>query len=86
MSKQLIGEEIARARSHLAQQPLPAPHQDELTRALADMELHLQVHENPKPAEFLDTLAAMEVQLAAEHPVLAGVLGNIVRTLGSMGV
>ena len=85
-NKQLIGDEIARARNHLQQQPLAAPQHDELSRTLADMELHMQLHENPKPQEFLDTLQAMEVQLEAEHPVLAGVIGNIVRVLGSMGI
>lgn len=86
MSKQQIGHEIARARSQMEQQPLAAPQHDELSRTLAEMELHLQLHENPTPAEFLQTLQAMEVELEAEHPVLAGVLGNLVRVLGSMGV
>jgi hypothetical protein len=31
-------------------------------------------------------LQAMEVQLETEHPVLAGVIGNLVRVLGSMGI
>ncbi|RZU47747.1 uncharacterized protein DUF4404 [Fluviicoccus keumensis] len=86
MSKQLIGDEIARARSHLQQQPLPPAHQDELTRTLADMELHLQVPEPAKTEEFLDTLRGLEARVEAEHPLLAGVLGNLVRLLGNMGV
>ncbi|HEX5277750.1 MAG TPA: DUF4404 family protein [Fluviicoccus sp.] len=86
MSKQLIGDEIARARSHMQQQPLPVPQHDELTRALADMELHLQLHEAPKTEEFLDTLRALEARIEADHPTLAGVLGNLVRILGNMGV
>jgi hypothetical protein len=86
MSKHMIGDHIARARTQLETQPLPPAQHDELSRTLADMELHLQLHEAPDPAEFLETLQALEVQLETEHPVLAGVIGNLVRVLGSMGI
>lgn len=86
MPRQLLHDEIARARLHLQQQPLPAPHHNDVEHTLAELELHLRAPEPPEPKQFLQTLQSMEVMLASEHPVLAGVLANVTRLLADLGI
>ena len=86
MSKQLIGDEIAKAKAALHQQPLAPPQHDELTRTLADVEVHLQAQEPVNPQKLLDALRDWEARLEAEHPVAATAVGSVFRLLANIGV
>jgi hypothetical protein len=86
MPKQLIGEEIAKARQILAIQPLPTEHHDNLQAQLCDLELHLQSHEPIDYERFSNLLRAVEAEIDVEHPIVASVISTIIRTLGSMGI
>lgn len=86
MSKQLIGDEIARAKAALGQQALAPAQHDALSRTLADVELHLQAQEPVNPQKLLDALRDWEARLQAEHPVAATAIGSILRLLANIGV
>lgn len=86
MPKQLIGDEIAKARHILAIQPLPPEHHENLQAQLCDLELHLQSHEQVDYERFTNLLRSVEAEIEVDHPVIAGVVSTIIRTLASMGV
>lgn len=86
MPKQLIGEEIAKAKHILAIQPLPPEHHENLQTQLCDLELHLQSHEQVDYERFANLLRAVEAEIEIDHPIVAGVVSSIIRTLASIGV
>ncbi|PTQ88408.1 DUF4404 family protein [Agitococcus lubricus] len=86
MPKQLLGEKIAEARSILALHPLPPPHIENLQAQLCDLELHLQSHEQADYERLANLLRAAEAELEVDHPIVARVIGSIVKTLMDIGI
>lgn len=86
MPQQLVKEQIAQARTILELHPLPPPHLENLQAQLCDLELHLQAHEHADYQRLAALLREAETELEVDHPVVAGVIGSIVQTLGNMGV
>lgn len=86
MSKQPIGEHLEAAKAALVEHPLEESQQQDLENVLKDLELQVAMPEPVDPAPFIELLRDWEARLETEHPVLAGVLSNVVRTLVDMGV
>ena len=87
MSKQqLIGEHLAKAKTALQDKPLAPAQHDELSRTLAEVELHLQVQEPVNPEKLMNALREWEARLEAEHPVLSTAVGSVFRLLANIGV
>lgn len=86
MSKQRIGEHLEAAKAALVEHPLEEVQQQDLENVLKDLELQFAMPEPVDPAPFVELLQDWEARLETEHPVLAGVLSNVVRTLVDMGV
>lgn len=83
MSKDKLQEELAAARAALRDRPLSGREQAELGQTLDDLE---KLAETADPAPFIELVRAWEARLEVDHPVLAGVLGDVVRKLGAMGI
>lgn len=86
MAKQLVGEQIAKARTILELHPLPPAHLENIQAQLCDLELHLQSHEPADYQRIASMLREAEAEIEVDHPVVAGVIGSIVQTLVNIGV
>jgi hypothetical protein len=86
MPKQLVGEQIAKARQILELHPLPPVHQANLQAQLCDLELHLQSHEQVDYERMANLLRGAEAELEVEHPIVASVISGVIRTLANMGI
>lgn len=63
------------------------PAQKSLIEAdIADIERQLALPEPPAPEAFLALLRDWEARLQVEHPVLAGMVSDVLRKLSDMGV
>ncbi len=83
MSRDKLQDQLAAARAALRDRPLSGRDQEALGQTLDDLE---RMAETADPASFIELLRAWEAKLEVDHPVLAGVLGDVVRKLGSMGI
>lgn len=81
-----LQEQLGAARSAMEEKPLTKADQQALSADLEQLERQLQQGEPVSPAPFLELLQDWEARLEAEHPVLAGVLSNVVRHLESSGI
>ena len=84
--KQLVGEEINKARAILELHPLPPQHDESLQAMLCDLELHFQSLEQADYARLPILLRGAEADLEADHPVVASVISGVIRTLANMGI
>ncbi|MDX9874468.1 MAG: DUF4404 family protein [Spongiibacteraceae bacterium] len=85
MDHQHVQEQLARLRSELDSAELTDERREYIRALIADIDMQLatgQVPDQPLRDQVEGAVSAFEV----EHPRLAGILNNIMITLGNMGI
>lgn len=81
-----IQEYVNTARETLKITRLQPLDQAALNDTLDELEMRMQQAEPVNPAPFIDVMTEWQAKLEVEHPVLAGVLANVVQRLNGIGV
>ncbi|PRA28300.1 DUF4404 family protein [Pseudomonas poae] len=74
-------------REQLEKHPeLPLEKREALEKLAAKLEFQLELEPATQSPSISDDVTRAAAEFDAEHPVIAGVLRNIVNTLGSIGI
>lgn len=81
-----VVDQLETVRAAVRDGSLAPRDRQEFEYALDALERELQVAEPADPQPFVQMLRDWEARLEVEHPVLAGVITDTLRTLSSMGI
>lgn len=84
MNEQHLREQLQRLSEELETLPVDADQRASVQALIADIEL--QLNEGIADDSLVDQVEAAVSSFEAEHPQLAGLLNNILTTLGNIGI
>lgn len=86
MSAKDTAGKIALLRASLHERHLDDGQRQRLQHAVDELELRLRAAEPADPEAFEDQVRALEARWEVEHPLLASVVGDVLRKLSAMGI